>query len=108
MTVSITTGPLLKSEIPPVLSHLQVPYVTLPGVIYLCFFNPQTSCTPFSHTPYFHEEELLYSESDGALAEVAQGGCGVSFSGDIQDPPGRGPMQLAVGDPTSAGGGWTR
>jgi len=31
----------------------------------------------------------------------------VSFSGDIQDLPGRGPVQPAVGDPGSAGG-WTR
>jgi len=37
-------------------------------------------------------------------AQAAQGSCGVSFSGDIQDPPGRGP---AVGNPASAGG-WTR
>jgi len=36
--------------------------------------------------------------------EAAQGGCGVSFSGDIQDPPGQGPVQPAVGDPASAGG----
>ena len=36
--------------------------------------------------------------------QAAQGGCGVSFSGDIQDPPGQGPVQLAVGDPASAGG----
>jgi len=28
----------------------------------------------------------------------------LSFSGDIQDPPGQGPVQLAVGDPASAGG----
>ena len=28
----------------------------------------------------------------------------ISFSGDIQDPPGRGPVQPAVGDPASAGG----
>jgi len=28
----------------------------------------------------------------------------VSFSGDIQDPPGQGPVQPAVGDPASAGG----
>jgi len=36
--------------------------------------------------------------------QAAQGGCGVSFSGDIQDPPGQAPMQPAVGDPASAGG----
>jgi len=28
----------------------------------------------------------------------------VFFSGNIQDPPGKGPVQLAVGDPASAGG----
>ena len=50
------------------------------------------------------EEELLPSEGDGALAQAAQGACGVSFSGDIQDPPGQGPVHLAVGDPASAGG----
>jgi len=27
-----------------------------------------------------------------------------SFSGDIQDPPGQGPVQPAVGDAASAGG----
>jgi len=31
-------------------------------------------------------------------------GHGFSFSGDIQDPPGQGPVQPAVGDPASAGG----
>ena len=41
---------------------------------------------------------------DGALAQAAQGGCGVSFSGDIQDLPGRGAVQPALGDPASAGG----
>jgi len=49
-----------------------------------------------------HEEELP-SEGDGALEQAAQGGCGVPFSGDIQDLPGRGPVQLAVGDPASGG-----
>ena len=51
-----------------------------------------------------HEEELLPSEGDGALEQAAQGGCGVSFSGDIQDPPGCSPVQPAVADPASAGG----
>ena len=56
------------------------------------------------HVPSEHEEELLPSEGDGALEQAAQGSCGVSFSGDIQDLPGRDPLQPAVGDPASAGG----
>ena len=54
--------------------------------------------------PSEDEEELLHSEGDGALEQLAPGGCGVSFSGDTQDPPGRGPVQPTVGDPASAGG----
>ena len=53
-----------------------------------------------------HKEELLPSEGDGALEQAAQGGCGVSFSGDIPALAGRGPVQPTVGDPASAGG-WT-
>jgi len=33
-----------------------------------------------------------------------QKGCGVSSSGDIQNPIGRGPVQPALGDPALAGG----
>jgi len=54
--------------------------------------------------PSEHEEELPHSEGDEALEQAAQGGCGVSFSGDIQAPPGQGPVQPALGEPASAGG----
>ena len=50
------------------------------------------------------EEEILPSEGDRALAQAAQGGCGVSFSGDIQEPPGQGPVQTALDDPALLGG----
>ena len=64
----------------------------------------QQAQTEAKEAPAEHEEELLHSEGDGALARAAQGGCGVSFSGDIPTPPGQGPVQPAVGDPASAGG----
>jgi len=64
----------------------------------------QWAQTEAEEVPSEREEELLPSEGDRALAQAAQGCCGVSFSGDIQDPPGRGPVQPAVGDPALAGG----
>ena len=48
--------------------------------------------------------EDCVSTCDGALEQAAQGGCGVSSSGDIQDLPGQGPVQPALVDPASAGG----
>ena len=63
----------------------------------------QRAQTEAQEVPSEHEKELLPSEGDGALEQAAQGGCGVS-SGDIQDPPGQGPVQPAVGDPALAGG----
>ena len=63
----------------------------------------QRAQTEAQEVPPEHEEELLPSEGDRALEQAAQG-CGVSFSGDIQDPPWQGPLQPTVGDPASAGG----
>ena len=70
---------------------------------HLWFGLEAPSQTEAREVPSEHEEELLPSEGDGALEQAAQGGCGFSFSGDIQDPPGQGPVQPAVGDPASAG-----
>ena len=64
----------------------------------------QRAQTEAQEVPSEDEEELLPSEGDGALEQAAQGGCGISFSGDTQDPPGRGPVQSALGDAASAGG----
>jgi len=77
-----------------------------PSSFQWCPETGQRAQTEAEEVPAEPEEELLPSEGDGALAQAAQGGCGVSFSGDIQDLPGQGPVQPAVGDPASAGG-WT-
>jgi len=66
----------------------------------------QRAQTGAEEVPAEQVEELLPSEGDGALEQAAQGGCGVSFSGDIQDLPGSSPVQPAVGDPALPGG-WT-
>ena len=68
----------------------------------------QRAQTEAQEVPSEHEEELLPSEGDGDLEQATQGGCGVSLSGDIPDPPRQGPVQPAVHDPASAGGwaGW--
>ena len=63
----------------------------------------QWAQTEAQEVPSEHDEERLHSEGDGALEQAAQGGCGVSPSGDIQDPPGQGPVQPVLGDPALAG-----
>jgi len=72
-------------------------------VIYLLEVLEVWARNEAEEAPAEDEEELLPSEGDGALAQAAQGGCGVS-SGDIPDPPGRGAVQPALGDPAWAGG----
>ena len=64
----------------------------------------QRAQTEAEEVPSEHGEELLHSEGDGALEQAAQGACGFSFSGDIQDPPGQGPVQPTLGDPALAAG----
>ena len=63
----------------------------------------QRAQTEAEEVPYEHEEELPYSEGEKALEQAAQRGCGVFFSEGIQNLPGRGPVQPALGEPASAG-----
>jgi len=62
----------------------------------------QWAQTEAEEVPAEDEEELLPSEGDGALAQAAQGGCGVSFSEDTQDLAVCGAVQPALGDPQRA------
>ena len=64
----------------------------------------QRAQTEAQEGPSEHEEQLLHSEGDRALEQAAQWGCGVSFSGDIQNLPGHGTVQSALGEPSLAAG----
>jgi len=58
----------------------------------------------FAHQDKNSLLQPVIAPGDGAVEQAAQGGCGASFSGDIQDLPGQGPVQPALGDPGLAGG----
>jgi len=49
---------------------------------------------------HLNTRKNFFTEGDRALD---QRGCGVSFSGEFQNPPGHSPVQPAVGDPALAG-----
>ena len=53
--------------------------------------------TAAQEIPPEHEEELLYCVTDPTLEQVAQRGCGVSLTGDIQELSGCNPVPCALG-----------
>ncbi|XP_068040634.1 TATA box-binding protein-like 1 isoform X2 [Anomalospiza imberbis] len=55
--------------------------------------------TDAQEVPDEHEEELLYCAADRALEQIVQGGCGVSLTGDTQEPSGHNPVPRALGRP---------
>ena len=59
----------------------------------------QWAQTEMQKVPSEHEETLFDCEGDRALAQVAQGGCGVSLLRDTEKPTRHGPGQLALGGP---------
>ena len=63
----------------------------------------QWAQTEAQEVPAEHEEELLHSEGDGALNRLPREAV-ESRSLEMEDPPGQGPVQPALGDPASAGG----
>ena len=88
------------------ISLFAVGYVLHCGVLPAATPNGVSSKAHSEVKPYVseHKKELLSFQGDGALEQAAQRGCGVSFAGDIENPPGRGPVQLDLGDPASARG----
>jgi len=57
----------------------------------------QKTQTGTQEVPYEDQAGLLYCDGDGALEQAAQSGCGLSFSGGIQDLLGQFPVQPTVG-----------
>lgn len=53
--------------------------------------------------PGEYEKTILCCEGDRAVEQVTLRGYGISFSGNIQNPPGCHPAQCAPGDPAWQG-----
>ena len=79
-----------------------------PNTIRFLLINHVSKISSLESMVHFKGVKSLPSVSlqaqEVALEQAAQGGGGVSVFGDIQDPPGQGPVQPAVGDPALAGG----
>ena len=60
-------------------------------------FSAMQAETETQEVPYKQKEEL-YGQSDRALEQAAQRGCGRSFYRNIQDPSGCLPVQHTVGN----------
>ena len=68
-----------------------------PSSFHQCPVTGQGAQTETQEVPFEHEKDLHF-EGDRALKQVAQKGCGVSSSVDIQNPRRFFPLQLAVGN----------
>jgi len=57
-----------------------------------------------NHGKFHLKKRRIFFGDYRALEQFAQKGCGVSFSGNVQNPPGCSPVQPALGESALAGG----
>ena len=77
-----------------------------PGFSQWCPVTGAWAQTDMQEAPSEHQKTLFHREVDGALAQAAQKGGGVSILGEIQKPPGHSAGQVALGGLEQRG--WTR